>query len=177
MSHKVEFELKGIDAEGLHGLISNAKVGELHNEPGVPFMVWQLLQSLEKCQLSPEDEYPQASTARMKYCNEHGLTHSYFPKDVKWVIERRLLQILKLILKAAMPMQSGGTVGGLKDLCEKMRMTGWFKKTFEKKVHITIDDDCDLDDEIEDDEIEDDEDDEKKKDEPAEVKDKAEAAD
>jgi hypothetical protein len=168
--NKISFEIKGIDAEGFYQLISGTKVSQLHAEKGVPFMVWQLLQSLEDCQQSPDDdeEYPENSAARLGYCNEHDLTLSYFPKEVEWVIERRLLQILKLILRAAMEMQSGGTVGGLFGMCETVRLAGWFKKTFEKKVHITLEDDCDLDDEIEDED-----EDEKKEDGEA----KAEAAD
>ena len=46
-------------------------------------------------------------------------------------------------------MQTGGSYETFVELCATLRLTGWFKKNFKKPVSITLDDDCDLDDEIE----------------------------
>ena len=150
--HEVEFDLKAIDAENLWGLIAGAQVAKLDSDASVPWAVYELRLTLEELRQVPEneDKYPERSKARAVYCSEQGLSDQFFLKTMTWVVPRRLLKILKLILKAAVNQTTGQSFAMLVELCATLRLSVWFKATFKKPINVDLgDDDRDLDDEIE----------------------------
>ncbi len=154
MANEISFQLEHKDADNLWGTLSNVNPAKIHADPGVPYLVHELRMTLKGLQKEPEEEMPYVQTPqgmgalpdRVAYCKKHDLTLDYFPKaGVEWVFPQRLLVILKLVLKDAVRLQSGAGVETFVKLCANLRLSGWFKKNFNKAVSITLDDDCDLD--------------------------------
>ena len=150
--HEVKFDLEAEDAENLWGLVSGAQVANLDPDTSVPWAVYELRLTLEECRQIPDDDedlYPRGSKERAIYCSEDGLSNEFFPKTMTWVVPRRLLKILKLILKAAVVQTTGATFAMLVELCKTVRLSAWFRATFKKPINVDLgEDDRDLDDEI-----------------------------
>lgn len=154
MSNEISFQLEHQEADNLWGTLSSTKPAQIHADPGVPYLVHELRMTLKDLQKEPDEEMPFIQTPqgmgalpdRVAYCKKHDLTLEYFPKaGVEWVFPQRLLVILKLVLKDAVKLQSGASFETFVKMCATLRLTGWFKKNFNKAVSITLDDDCDLD--------------------------------
>ncbi|KKN30215.1 hypothetical protein LCGC14_0836210 [marine sediment metagenome] len=156
MVNEISFKLTDKDAENLWGLISHAKVAQLHPDAGVPFAVYELRITLAERRQEPDEELPLIQTPqgpvcspeRLAYCRKHNLSMEYFAKELEWGIPKRLLVVLKLILKDAVQEMNGVQFQMLLDLCVTLRLSGWFKKTFKKPVSISLEDDCEMDEEL-----------------------------
>ena len=161
--HEVKFDLKAQDAENLWELFSSAQGAKLDPSAGVSWAAYELRISLEENQQEPDEDYDLiltpagkiGSPKRQAYCKKHDLSLRYFPKTMEWVIPRRLLKILKLILKSTVASTTVTTFSNLVDLCKTLRLSAWFRANFKKVVTIELgEDDRDLDDELDDEEDE-----------------------
>lgn len=155
--HEVKFNLKAVDAENLWAMISNAQGPKLGDEAGISWKIYELRLTLEGHQEEPDTEYeviqtpngPIGSPKRQVYCKKNDLSLHYFPKTMEWVIRRSFLKILKLIVKASVASTDGATFANMVKLCKTLRLSAWFRATFNKVVTIDLgDDDRDLDDEL-----------------------------